>query len=241
MDEGLVKRLLAINREFYARFAREFSNTRSSERIDLANFRDLLRDGLNIFDPGCGNGRLAERLERDGFRVRYMGIDAAPGLIEAAITLKPKLKNVSAEFLSLDITAPDWTWSLETYAPFDLACALAVLHHIPGDELRVRVLSGIHSLLRPGGVLLMSNWQFLRNERMRRKQVPWRKIGIEETEVEPGDALIDWKRGGVGYRYVHQFAREELLSLAGESGFQMLDQFETDEGSNLMSVMKRGE
>lgn len=239
MDQGLVKRLLAINREFYAEFALEFSNTRSCTRMDLTNFLPFLRDGLNVLDAGCGNGRLAERLDRERFSLKYTGIDLAPELIQVANALKPKLSQVSADFITLDVTAADWTRAVETRGPFDLAFALAVLHHIPGDELRVRVLSGIRSLLRPGGVLLTSNWQFLQNARLRRKQVPWQKLGIDEMEVERSDALIDWKRGGEGRRYVHQFTREELLSLAAESGLEVIDQFETDERLNLVSVLKR--
>jgi tRNA (uracil-5-)-methyltransferase TRM9 len=239
VDAQVVKRLLALNREFYAEFAGEFSGTRSSGRVNLEPITPYLRNGLKVLDAGCGNGRLAERLDREGYGLTYVGIDATPELIEIAKKGTTTLRGVSAEFHVTDITAPGWTAPLQTHAPFDAAFALALLHHIPGFELRCRVLSEIRAMLRPEGVLLMSNWQFMQNERLRHKIVPWQKIGIGEKELEEGDALLDWKRGGTGYRYVHQFTTAEVQSLSDQSGFQMLEQFQLDADLNLFSILKR--
>lgn len=240
MDPRLVKRLLAINREFYIQFAHDFSGTRSAERIDVSHFMPYLHDDLNVVDAGCGNGRLAERLDHAGLALKYVGFDATTQLIEVANSRIPALRKVSAAFLILDVTAPGWSRALEAHAPFDAAFALALLHHIPGVELRRHFLRSIRTLLRPGGILLMTNWRFMQSERLRRKQVPWQTLGIDEDDVEPGDALIDWKRGGTGFRYVHEFTPEELVSLALESGFQVLDQHKAED-LNLFSVLKRGE
>ena len=134
---------------------------------------------------------------------------------------------------------PGWTLPLRDRSAFDVALALALLHHIPGIEFRKRVLGDIRALLRPDGVLIMSNWQFMQSERLRRKIVPWQTVGIDERELEPGDALLDWKRGGSGYRYVHQFTPAEVQSLSDQCGFQVLEQFRADEDLNLFSVLKR--
>ncbi len=239
VEEELVKRLLALNREFYAKFAESFSETRSPGRINLVPIAPFLHDGMKVLDAGCGNGRLAERLDRDGFSLTYIGIDLAPELIEIAKKRKMNLRRISAEFHMADVTTPEWTDAMQVYKPFDLAFALAILHHIPGLELRLQVLRGIHSLLRPGGVLLMSNWQFMQNERLRRKILPWQTLNIDENQVEPGDALIDWKRGGESCRYVHEFTAEQVQMHSDQSGFRMVDQFCTDADQNLFSIMKR--
>jgi tRNA (uracil-5-)-methyltransferase TRM9 len=239
VDAQLVKRLLALNREFYARFAEEFSETRSSSRVNLTPIRPYLRDGVRVLEVGCGNGRLAERFDREGYRLDYVGVDITSKLVETARSRQTHLRNITADFREVDVTAPGWSVSLHASAPFDLGLAMAVLHHIPSFELRRALLRDIHARLRAGGVLLLSNWQFTENERLRRKIVPWQTLGIDEHELEPGDALLDWRRGGTGYRYVHLLTEGEVQSLAGESGYQVLEQFYGDANLNLYSALLR--
>jgi tRNA (uracil-5-)-methyltransferase TRM9 len=239
VDEQVVKRLLALDREFYTKFAIEFCETRPPGRVNLEPLTPYLSGDMTVLDVGCGNGRLADRLDREGYRLKYVGIDASPELIEIAKKQTTTLRGVPAEFHVTDITTPGWTAPLQTHAPFDAAFVLALLHHIPGFDLRCRVLGDIRSLLRPGGVLLMSNWQFMKNDRLRLKIVPWQTVGISEMELEEGDALLDWKRGGTGYRYVHQLTTAEVQSLADQSGFLVVKQFLADADLNLFSVLQR--
>jgi hypothetical protein len=46
--------------------------------------------------------------------------------------------------------------------------------------------------------------------------------------VEQGDYLLDWRRGGLGIRYVHHFSAEELARLAADSGFRIIESFDSD-------------
>jgi tRNA (uracil-5-)-methyltransferase TRM9 len=149
------------------------------------------------------------------------------------------LSGISPVFLMADVTSPDWAELLRRFAPFELAVAFALLHHIPGSELRLHILRELHSLLSPGGILIMSNWQFMHNERLRGRIVPWQALAIDEQAVETGDSLLEWKRGGTGYRYVHEFSTHEVESFSEQSGFLVLDQFRADEGLNLFSVLAR--
>jgi 2-polyprenyl-3-methyl-5-hydroxy-6-metoxy-1,4-benzoquinol methylase len=103
--------------------------------------------------------------------------------------------------------------------------ALAVLHHIPGFDLRVGVLREIAGLLKPGGCLILSTWQFLGSARMRRKIVDWAEVSIAEESLEPGDYLLDWKREGRGLRYCHLVDEAEVERLAAESGFCVRETF----------------
>ena len=102
---------------------------------------------------------------------------------------------------------------------FDCGVALAVLHHVPGFDLRVGVLREIAGLLAPGGCLILSTWQFLDSPRMRRKIVDWTEVGIAQQDLEPGDYLLDWRRGGWGWRYCHLVDGAEVERLAAGSGF----------------------
>ena len=240
MDEQLVRQLIAINQKFYSEFASAFSETRSSVQTRLGRIVAYIGDAGKVLDIGCGNGRLAERLEREGKRVHYIGVDASPQLITIASARKTQLRTVAADFFVGDITQSSWSLPFAD-ASFDIAIALAVLHHIPGFDLRVAVLRDIHALLKPGARLILTNWAFDRNERQRKRIVAWSDAGFDECVLEPGDALLAWKRGGVGYRYCHLITKEEMIRMAEASGFEVGKQYYADAELNLYSVLRKAE
>jgi hypothetical protein len=86
----------------------------------------------------------------------------------------------------------------------------------------------VRGLLTPKGRFVHSNWQFLNSERLRKRVHPWEEIGLSDSEVDPGDYLLDWRRGGFGLRYVHHFSEKELTALAAETGFGVVETFYAD-------------
>jgi hypothetical protein len=78
------------------------------------------------------------------------------------------------------------------------------------------------------GRLYLSHWQFLSSPRLRARVLPWESAGISESDVDPGDYLLDWRQGGYALRYVHHFSEEELAVLAEETGFQARETFLSD-------------
>jgi SAM-dependent methyltransferase len=240
MDRQRIDQLIAINREFYTKFASAFSETRSSAQTRLDRIVAYIGDAGKVLDIGCGNGRLAARLDHEGKKSAYVGVDASPELVAIASAHKPQLRNISAEFYIGDITQPSWTHSVPfANGEFDIAVALAVLHHVPSFDLRCAVLRDIHTLLKIDNRLILSNWQFDRNDRQRKRIVAWESAGIAEADLEPGDTLLAWKRGGVGYRFCHLITKDEMLGLADASGFQVVKQFYADADLNLYSVLKK--
>jgi SAM-dependent methyltransferase len=122
----------------------------------------------------------------------------------------------------------------------DGALAFAVLHHLPGMELRRRVLLQVHDLLVPGGWFIHSEWQFQHSPRLMARRLPWTRLGLQVGDLEEGDTLLDWRHAScgqaeqVGLRYVHLFSRAELQELAALSGFRIAEEFESDgKGGNL--------
>jgi tRNA (uracil-5-)-methyltransferase TRM9 len=230
MDKTTTDRLLALNRAFYAAFARPFAASRPADDPALACILPYIPRRASVLDVGCGNGRLAHLLDRERPGATYVGVDVVPELIEVARAQAERLAAIPAEFHTADITAPGWA-CLHGSAmgrpslAFDTAVALAVLHHIPGFDLRLRVLCEIAGLLGPGGCLIISTWQFLGSPRMRRKIVDWTDLGIAEAGLEPGDYLLDWKREGRGLRYCHLVDRAEVERLASGSGFRVRETF----------------
>ncbi len=79
------------------------------------------------------------------------------------------------------------------------------------------------STSRRAAAFTYSNWQFLNSPRLRKRIQPWTRAGLTADQVDPGDYLLDWRRGGEGLRYVHHFSPEELAELAAETGFRVID------------------
>jgi len=223
MKPELIDRLNQINRTFYSTFAASFSETRESAR-ELEVILPYIADGARVLDLGCGNGRVAKLLVRHRRDVAYVGADASADLIAKCKMQDAGRKLQEAEFLVADMVEPDWTRKL-TWASFDCVLLLAVLHHIPGRDVRARILRQAHELLAPQGRIVVSTWQFMDNERMRKKIVPWSVVGIDERELEPGDALLNWKRGGVGLRYCHWIGQDEMRALAAQAELQVVETF----------------
>lgn len=224
MDTETVERLLALNREFYAAFARPFAASRPVSDPALVCILPYIPQRASVLDVGCGNGRLALLLNRERPGAAYLGLDATPELVELARAQAGELSTIAAEFRIADVARPGWGARLDG-APFGCAVALAVLFHIPGFELRVRVLCEIASLLKPNGCLILSTWQFLNSARMRRKIVDWSEVDMAGESLEPGDYLLDWKREGRGLRYCHLVDAAEIERLATESGFRVRETF----------------
>ncbi|MBU0702666.1 MAG: class I SAM-dependent methyltransferase [Chloroflexi bacterium] len=224
MDKEIAEKLLALNREFYAAFARPFAASRPVSDPALTAILPHIPQRARVLDVGCGNGRLAFLLDRERPGATYLGVDAAPELIEAARAQAGQLANVAAEFRVADVARAKWNEMLDNKC-FDCIVCLAVLHHIPGFDLRARVLRELAGLLATDGRLILSTWQFLENERMRHKIVGWTEAGIADDDLEPGDYLLDWKREGRGLRYCHLVDESEVKRLAAASGLGVRQTF----------------
>jgi tRNA (uracil-5-)-methyltransferase TRM9 len=245
MKPELIERLNQINREFYCKFAQSFSQTRPASARELERILPYIADGARVLDIGCGNGRVAALLGRHRRAVTYIGIDSST---EQISNIKSQIsKGWTTTFLLADITQPDWTRPLsllktrepseegrrpgsapnkaERMGDFDCVLMLAVLHHIPGSDVRARIMRQVRELLALQGRIVISTWQFLDNERMRKKIVPWSSVEIDEQELEPGDTLLNWKRGGTGLRYCHWIGQDELGLLAAQVDLKIMEMF----------------
>lgn len=223
MNPELIERLNQINRTFYSAFAASFSETRPESARELERIVPYIADGARVLDIGCGNGRVAALLQRRRRGVTYVGVDSSAEMI-ARCGDQVADRSQGATFLVADIVQHGWICGLPA-TPFDCVLMLAVLHHIPGSEMRARVLRQARELLAPQGRAVVSTWQFPENERMRKKIAPWSTVGIDERQLEPGDALLNWKRGGAGLRYCHWIGESELRALAAQAELNVIETF----------------
>jgi len=231
MDTHVAARLLALNRGFYQTFSVDFARTRERLQPGAARIAGRIPRETRLLDLGCGSGQLASYLLTERSPTLYMGLDLSLRLLDHARGQAVRQAE-HARFVCADLSAR--ALPLRPAERFGWAFLFAVLHHLPGEELRLRVCQEVHRLLVPGGHLALSNWQFSRSDRLRRRIVPWEEVGLSAVEVDPGDALLDWRRGGRGLRYVHQIDEAERMRLCARAGFRETEHFASDgEGGNL--------
>jgi 2-polyprenyl-6-hydroxyphenyl methylase/3-demethylubiquinone-9 3-methyltransferase len=95
-------------------------------------------EGLRLLDLGCGKGRFAARLAREGAEV--VGLDRSPGMLAEAAGLARVLGTAAR------LPFPD--------AGFDGVLAVEVLQHLPARGLD-RAIAEACRVLRPGGRLAL--------------------------------------------------------------------------------------
>lgn len=91
--------------------------------------------GEHILDAGCGDGALTAQLAASG--AQLTGVDASPGMVEAART-----RGLQVDLASLTELVYD--------GAFDAVFSNAALHWIPAP-LQPSALAGLFRALRPGG------------------------------------------------------------------------------------------
>ncbi len=243
MKAETVSALLQINAQFYQTFGAAFAATRRRIQPGVHRVMESLPVGGRLLDLGCGSGALALELDRRWQTGSYLGLDSSAVLLaqaRAALRAAPP-GGVDIRFARADLADAAWVEQAAAL-PFEVALAFAVLHHLPSHDLRRRVLGDLNQLLPPGGVFIHSEWQFQRSARWRARILPWQHAGIDPAELEEGDTLLDWRHAlpgqaqQVGLRYVHLFSLAELSRLAEESGFVILETFESDGEGGRLSV-----
>lgn len=218
MESSKNKKILAQTKGIYNAIAPGFSGTRGRQWQGFGDFGKYVKAGGKVLDLGCGNGRMAETF-RDS-QVKYLGIDNSEELIKIA---KKRFKDRQwAKFKvgdALDLDEPP--------ASFDLALLIAVLHHLPTEKLRLRVLRNISRSLKPGGRLVVSNWNLWQVFGAKKKFRYYRYLLDYREKTKRGfwrlsDAFVPWKPlMDDNLRYVHSFRRGELKRLLRRAGFKI--------------------
>ena len=225
MRTFVARRLLRINTRFYQQFGAEFAASRSALQPGMLRALPDLTGCAAVLDVGCGNGRFGGALPAP---VRYVGVDNSAALLGCAA------QRTHTSFLQLDLMDPAWV--LRVRRRFPAIVCFAVLHHVPGARRRLRLLRQLHGLLQPGGVCVLSVWQFAHVPRLRRKICDWQQAGVTAAQVDAQDYLLDWQRGGSGLRYAHQFSLAELAQLCARAGFEVRQTYRSDGATGDMGL-----
>ena len=111
----------------------------------------LIKPGDSVLDVGCGTGEVTLRAKTRAKDGKVYGIDPAPEMIAVARS-KAARKSLEIDFRVGVIEAlpfPD--------ASIDVVTSSLMMHHLP-DDLKVRGLTEIYRVLRPGGRLLIADF-----------------------------------------------------------------------------------
>ena len=224
MDDALALRLIALNRTFYQQAGEGFDRTRQSAWPGWWRLLPHLpaKRPLRVLDVGCGNGRLARFLSREGVAVQYAGVDFSPKLLDAASSALGALPGiewslVEADFMTDAERLPEGS--------FDLVALFGVLHHTPGAARRAALVRALATRVAPAGVLAFSAWRFDEQPRFREHILPT----PPDMALEAGDALLDWRAEGVhAVRYCHAVSDAELDALAEAALLTPVDAYRAD-------------
>jgi len=208
MDKNYAEFLLKKTKEDYNLIAEDFSRTREGiwEEIRFL-FENYLKEGDKVLDVGCGNGRCYTLIKSKN--VEYFGIDNSEKLINLARGKYPKAKFQVADALNLPFQ--------DSF--FDKIYNIAVFHHIPSKELRLKFLKEAKRVLKPDGLLILTVWKFheKREKFLLFKYTLLKIFGLSKLDF--GDILEPW--GRKVERYYHWFSEKELADLVEQTDFKL--------------------
>lgn len=228
MEPQVQAKLIEINQVFYDQFAHSFSATRNQVQPGVRQLIENVKPGTAILDVGCGNGTLARALVAQGFTGHYLGVDMSAGLLEKAQLLLKDPPTGTYDFQLIDLAAPGWHNDIPQ-ASNDWLVSFAVLHHLPGEDLRHGTVKAFRQLIAPHGFIAVSVWQWQNSPRLRKRVLPWSTVGLNPEDLDQGDVLLDWRAGeSPGLRYVHTFSKDSLSALAAQAGFTVNSSFYAD-------------
>ncbi len=223
MKTDTQEKILKLVKNNYDSIAGDFSQTR--KRLlwpELVEVAKKVKSGDSLLDAACGSGRLLDEFKRLDFE--YLGFDNSPELINCAIKNYPNQNFQVDDLLTLSSVKNNY---------FDWVFCIAALHHLPGENLRVKALKNLSAKLKIGGKLVLSVWRPGKNKKfLRARRINfWRKLFFL-SDLDFGDAVFEWggetSKNENRLRYYHSFKESELKKIIKESGLKVID-FRKDE------------
>jgi len=207
MNVSYAKQLIRKNKEYFEENAERFSQSREYIWPGLKQLKKYIHSGETILDLGCGNGRLFQLFKHEN--VKYFGIDFSEKIIQQA---REKYGDhfQLGDMFSLPFSA--------NY--FDTIWSIAVFHHIPSRELRLKALREMKRVLKPNGRIIVSCWNLYQLQYLKllfkfslRKFLGLTKLDFKDILISPKNLNIQ--------RYYHSFTKKELKKLVIKAGFKV--------------------
>lgn len=214
MDRDTQQQLLKTVKNNYEEVAEDYDRTRRKHsdplRQELEKYVQKVREGDKVLDVGCGNARLLELLSEG---VDYLGADSSESLINISKERFPGHKFQVVDVLELDRLKEKG---------FNYVFCIAVLHHLPGRQLRIKALRQMRDKLSSDGELVISVWNLWSQKKMRKRIIRFLLLKIlGKNKMDIGDITFDWKdnkKRTVSKRYYHAFTKRELKKVVKKGG-----------------------
>lgn len=240
MKSATRRAINTINRRFYSsQTAVEFSATREYPWPGWGRILQVLppsEEESTVLDVGCGNGRFAVYLAQQWPRpFRYLGIDSSQPLIQVARTRgldRERFCFTVFDFLHDSIA------DHMPYQTFSLITLFGVMHHIPGFDQRLGLLSTLLERLSSDGRLAVTFWRFGAYKRFWGKIIPWQQYNqkaaefVDLDDLEDGDYLVSWGNPEGAIRYCHFADQKEIDTLLTLINAQCVEHFLSDGQDN---------
>jgi 2-polyprenyl-3-methyl-5-hydroxy-6-metoxy-1,4-benzoquinol methylase len=218
MDKQTQKTLLKTVNKNYQEIADDFAKTRQKFLWPgLLRIAKIVKEDEKILDIGCGNGRLLQAFENS---INYLGIDKSSNLIKIA-KKENQGKNINfKQGCILNLGAiPEHN--------FDYIFCIAVLHHLPGQDLQIQAIKQLKNKVKPNGKIIITVWNLWAQKKYR--NLIWKfwllKL-INKNKMDFGDILFDWKKPNsaeLSQRYYHAFRKSELKKIIKKSGLKITE------------------
>ncbi|MBI2624834.1 MAG: class I SAM-dependent methyltransferase [Candidatus Nealsonbacteria bacterium] len=210
MNKEYAEYLLNKTTQDYNLIAEDFSSKRKEPWPEIKFlFDNYIIPGEKVLDLGCGNGRFSAFVKDK--KADYFGTDASERLIAIAKRNYPGVSFQAADAFNLPFPSNF----------FNKVYIIAVLHHIPSKDKRLRFLDEAKRVLKPGGLLVLAVWEphGLNESLLLLKYAIFKLLGLSKLDF--GDVFEPW--GKKTNRYYHLFSKKELISLLKEAGFRVLE------------------
>ena len=220
MNNEIAKRLCDLNTAFYAEHADSFSASRKAPWPGWEECLSLLKDELckkdqqlHVFDLASGNLRFESFLRKScpDLEIRYYAVDNCDDLLPQ----DSQANYQNLDILDLLLKEQDLSTSFKA-PPCDLALCFGFMHHVPLLGHRKAVLESLIQQVRPGGYVIVTFWQFMKDEKLCNKALVVHEKALAELalpKLDTNDFLLDWNNIPGAYRYCHSFSDAEIDDL----------------------------
>ncbi|MFH1712888.1 MAG: methyltransferase domain-containing protein [Candidatus Jacksonbacteria bacterium] len=209
------QRILSLNQAVYDKIAADFSQTREKPLWPEAlGFKKYVKTGNRVLDIGCGSGRLLQLFDK--IKVDYVGVDASQKLLEQAKSWNMKHetwnKGSIKNFLKMNMIKLRFNDN-----SFDVIFMIASLNHLPACYHQ-QALSEAFRVLKPGGHLLMTNFNLWRFS-LKDKTV-WKYKSFKNV-------MTNWNGHPL---YYYAFTLRELKRKCKKAGFKIKTAYYAKDG-----------
>ncbi len=231
MKQSVVRKNLEQTELGYDLIAKKFSETRKHFWRRLEFIGRYTRDGDEVLDFGCGNGRLLELFTNKN--INYYGVDVSQKLLDLAKQRYPSNKDNFLKISSDKISLPF------NEEKFNSVYSIATFHHLPGKQHRLKVAKELYRVTKRGGWIVVTIWDLWQWRYRQNIFKNWFYKIIGKSELDWNDCRIVFinNDGKIFNRYHHAFTKGELERLFREAGFNIIEAKKI--GGNIVLVGQR--